>query len=120
MIVAVPAEKQSLDSALCVSFGRAPLYCIYDTEKQSSTFISNSAADSPGGAGIQAAQNLTDEHIDTLITFRLGENAAKVLNEAKVTLLKALNLSIADNIANLLEKKLQPLDDIHSGYHHAH
>lgn len=119
MIVAVPAEKKSLDSAICVSFGRAPFYCIYDTEKQSSTFLENSAVDSPGGAGIQAAQNLADKHIEALITFRLGENAAKVLNVAKVVLLKALNLSIADNIANLLENKLQNLEDIHSGYHHA-
>ncbi len=37
MIVAVPAEEKSLDSAICVSFGRAPIYCLYDTEKKRQT-----------------------------------------------------------------------------------
>ena len=32
MIIAVPAEKESLDSAICQSFGRAPFFCIYDTK----------------------------------------------------------------------------------------
>ena len=48
MIVAVPAEEQKLDSPLCVSFGRAPYYCIFDTENQKSNFIVNEAAQSPG------------------------------------------------------------------------
>ncbi len=39
MIIAVPAENQSLDSAICQSFGRAPFFCIYDTESESSRFI---------------------------------------------------------------------------------
>ncbi len=120
MIIAVPAEEQKLDSPLCVSFGRAPYYCIFDTQTQKSRFIENAAAQSPGGAGIQAAQDLVDAEITTLITFRLGENAAKVLNAGNVSLLKALNLSIADNISALLENKLVALDAIHAGFHHAH
>ncbi|MDT3360328.1 MAG: NifB/NifX family molybdenum-iron cluster-binding protein [Spirochaetota bacterium] len=120
MIVAVPAEEQKLDSPLCVSFGRAPYYCIFNTETQKSRFIENAAAQSPGGAGIQAAQDLVDAKITTLITFRLGENAAKVLKAADISLLKALNLSIADNISALLENKLAELDAIHAGFHHAH
>ncbi|WP_320121695.1 NifB/NifX family molybdenum-iron cluster-binding protein [uncultured Sphaerochaeta sp.] len=120
MIVAVPAEEKSLDSAICVSFGRAPIYCIYDTEKETSTFLDNKAAEASGGAGIQAAQFLADQKIDSLITFRLGENASKVLSAANISILKALNLSIADNIANLLEGKLTALNEVHPGYHHAH
>ncbi len=120
MIVAVPAEEKSLDSAICVSFGRAPYYCLYDTEKETSTFLDNRAASSPGGAGIQAAQFLVDQHIDALITFRLGDNADKVLLAANIQLLKALNLSIADNISSLLEGTLSSLTEVHPGYHHGH
>ncbi|MDD4012106.1 MAG: NifB/NifX family molybdenum-iron cluster-binding protein [Sphaerochaetaceae bacterium] len=120
MIIAVPVEEKNLGSAICISFGRAPYYCLYDTETQQSRFIVNSAADSPGGAGIQAAQNLVDENISTLITFRLGENAAKVLDASEISMHKALNASIADNITALLEGKLNPLDAIHAGFHHGH
>ncbi|MGE4584609.1 MAG: NifB/NifX family molybdenum-iron cluster-binding protein [Sphaerochaeta sp.] len=119
MIVAVPAEEKSLDSAISLSFGRAPHYCLYDTKAQTSRFIDNTAVDQEGGAGIQAAQKLADQHIDALITFRCGENSAKVLKAAKVTLLKALNLSIADNISSLLDHTLVELTDVHPGYHHA-
>ena len=58
MIIAIPAEKQSLDSGICVSFGRAPYFCVYDTDTQNSSFVENSAAESEGGAGIKAAQNV--------------------------------------------------------------
>lgn len=118
MIIAVPAENQSLDSAICQSFGRAPFFCIYDTESESSRFIDNSAKEASGGAGIEAAQLLVDQNIDALITYRIGENAARVLKAADTKLLKAVNLSIADNVANFLEEKLTALDEIHSGYHH--
>lgn len=121
MIVAVPAEEKSLDSAICVSFGRAPIYCLYDTEKkETNTFIDNKATEVSGGAGIQAAQFLVDQKIDSLITFRLGENASRVLSAANISILKALNLSIADNITNLLEGTLTSLNEVHPGLHHGH
>ncbi|MFA5448317.1 MAG: NifB/NifX family molybdenum-iron cluster-binding protein [Sphaerochaeta sp.] len=118
MIIAIPAEAQSLDSAICQSFGRAPYYCIYDTTNESSRFIDNSAKASASGAGIEAAQLLVDQEIDALITFRLGENAAKVLKAADTVLLKALNLCVADNIAQYIDGKLTQLDEIHPGHHH--
>ncbi|MCK9549086.1 MAG: NifB/NifX family molybdenum-iron cluster-binding protein [Sphaerochaeta sp.] len=118
MIIAVPAENQSLDSPICQSFGRAPFFCIYDTGSESSRFLDNTAKEASGGAGIEAAQLLVDQNIDALITYRLGENAARVFRAANTKLLKAVNLSIADNVANFLEEKLASLEDIHSGYHH--
>ncbi len=120
MIIAIPSDKESLDSPVCVSFGRAPFYCLYNTETEQSTFVVNSAADSPGGAGIKAAQLLVDSKANVLITIRCGENAAKVLQPANVELLKALNLSIADNIAAYKQNKLEPLKEVHAGYHNGH
>jgi predicted Fe-Mo cluster-binding NifX family protein len=118
MIIAVPAEKESLDSAICQSFGRAPFFCIYDSEAESSHFIDNTAVKASGGAGIEAAQLLVDQKVDALITYRIGENAAKIFKAADTSLLKAVNLSIADNVASFIEGKLAALSEIHSGYHH--
>lgn len=120
MIIAIPSDKESLDSAVCVSFGRAPFYCLYDTETEQSTFLVNSAADSPGGAGIKAAQLLVDNKANILITVRCGENAAKVLQPAHVELFKALNLSVADNIDAHKNNKIEPLKEVHAGYHNGH
>jgi predicted Fe-Mo cluster-binding NifX family protein len=63
---------------------------------------------------------LVDQSIGTLITFRLGENASKVLQAAEIAILKALNLSVADNISALQEGKLAPLGEVHPGFHHGH
>ncbi|HAF86794.1 MAG TPA: dinitrogenase iron-molybdenum cofactor biosynthesis protein [Sphaerochaeta sp.] len=120
MIIAIPSDKESLDSAVCVSFGRSPFYCLYDTETKQSTFLVNSAADSPGGAGIKAAQILVDNKANILITIRCGENAARVLQPANVELFKALNLSVADNIFAHAQNKLEPLKEVHAGYHNGH
>jgi predicted Fe-Mo cluster-binding NifX family protein len=120
MIIAIPADGERLDTPVCVSFGRAPFYCLYDTDTKQSRFFANDAADSPGGAGIKAAQSLVDNKIDTLITIRCGENAAKVLDGGKVGIYKAMDLSIADNIEAFQNGKLPALTQIHPGFHHAH
>jgi len=60
MKIAIPVDEKSLESNVCVSFGRAPYFLIYDTETKESIFLDNGAAASTGGAGIKAAQTIVD------------------------------------------------------------
>ena len=76
MKIAIPVDEKTLESRVCVSFGRTPYFLIYDVETKESIFIDNSAAASTGGAGIKAAQIIVDNKADVLLTPRLGENAA--------------------------------------------
>lgn len=117
MIVAIPAEEKNIKGNVCVSFGRAPYFMFYDTEKNESKFISNSAADSQGGAGVKAAQVIVDNNADVLITPRCGDNAAEVLKTAYITIYKSKNNSIEDNLKSFKEEKLNLLTEIHSGFH---
>ena len=117
MKIALPIESKSSDIPVCPSFGRAAFFAIYDTETKTYEFIKNEAAESQGGAGIKAAQALADNKINVLITFRCGQNAAEVLNNADIKMYKAENGSVADNIAKFNDKKLSVLTDIHAGYH---
>ena len=55
------------------------------------TFIENSAANSEGGAGIKAAQNVVDSKAEILITPRCGQNAADVLQAADIKIYKTKN-----------------------------
>ena len=104
MKIAMPVDEKTMDSNLCVSFGRTPYFLIYDTETKESIFIDNSAAASQGGAGIKAAQAVVDSQVGALITPRCGENAAEVFNAAKIKIYKMMNSSIKDNIAALRKK----------------
>ena len=117
MKLIVPVESKSLDAPVCPSFGRTPLFVLLDTESGNHEFIDNSAASSEGGAGIKAAQMLVDSGATALITYRCGDNAAQVLNSAKIEMYKAQDGSVSENIEKFKDGKLSPLTEIHPGFH---
>jgi predicted Fe-Mo cluster-binding NifX family protein len=117
MRIAIPVDEKNIKGNVCVSFGRAPYFMFYDTEKDKSDFINNSAANSQGGAGIKAAQIIVDNNADVLITPRCGDNAAEVLKAAYITIYKTKNNLIEDNLKNFKEEKLSLLTEIHEGFH---
>ncbi|MEN6389009.1 MAG: NifB/NifX family molybdenum-iron cluster-binding protein [Syntrophomonas sp.] len=117
MKIAIPVDDNTLDTRVCISFGRAPYFLIYDTESQEGAFQENSAANSPGGAGIKAAQVVVDSQASALLTPRCGENAAEVINAAYIKIYKTKSDSIRDNVIAFNEGKLELLTDIHPGLH---
>ncbi|MGI6524351.1 MAG: NifB/NifX family molybdenum-iron cluster-binding protein [Bdellovibrionota bacterium] len=117
MRIAIPVDEKNLESNVCVSFGRAPYFLIYDIETEESIFIDNDAATDKGGAGIKAAQTIVDNKADALLTPRCGQNAADVISAANVKIYKATTGSIKDNIDAFTANKLSLLDEIHSGFH---
>lgn len=117
MKIILPVENKSLDTLVCPSFGRTPFFVLVNTENGEHEFLDNSAAISQGGAGIKAAQMLSDRGVEAVITYRCGENAAEVLNAADIKIYKAQNVSVKENIARYKEGKLSPLTEIHAGFH---
>lgn len=117
MKIAIPTDDKGLNASVCVSFGRAPYFVIYDTELNSADFIDNSAISAQGGAGIKAAQLMVDNKVEAVISVRLGENAADVLSAAQIKLYKSVFGSAKKNIDDFLAGSLQPLTEIHAGFH---
>lgn len=117
MIIAMPVDDKTMETRVCTSFGRAPYFLLYNTESKTSDFIDNNAAASQGGAGIKAAQSIVDSKASALLTPRCGENAAQVIDAARIKIYKTINESIQSNIEAFNEGKLALLDDIHPGFH---
>ncbi|MDD3895082.1 MAG: NifB/NifX family molybdenum-iron cluster-binding protein [Syntrophomonadaceae bacterium] len=117
MKIAIPTEDKSMEKGVCMSFGRAPYFLIYDMETGESMFAENSGATSQGGAGIKAAQAVVDTGAEALLTPRCGENAADVIQAANIKIYKTINDSIQDNIDAFKSGKLSLLDEIHAGFH---
>mgnify|MGYP000958988159 CR=1 FL=1 len=117
MKIAIPVDDRSLKSNVCVSFGRAPYFLIYDIGTKESIFLDNGAAASTGGAGIKAAQTIADSKVNALLAPRCGENAAGVLGAADIKIYKTINTSVKENIADFIAGKLSLLDEIHAGFH---
>ena len=117
MKIAIPVDEKSLESNVCISFGRSPYFLIYDADAKDSIFLDNSAAASTGGAGIKAAQMITDNKVNILLAPRLGENAADVLKAAEIKIYKTSTASAIDNIDSFIDGKLPLLNEIHAGFH---
>ena len=117
MIVAIPVEEKTTEIGVCPSFGRAPLYMIYNSEDKSLQCLENPAASAAGGAGIKAAQFLVDSKVEAVITPRCGQNSAEVLEGAKIKIFKSVDGTAAENL-NLFNKgTLAPLENFHAGFH---
>lgn len=117
MKVAVPVDDKNLETSVCMSFGRAPYFLIYDTDSRESSFLDNGAASSPGGAGIKAAQTIVDNKVDALLTPRCGENAAGVIKAAGIELYRTGSQSAMGNISSFMAGNLPSLNEIHPGFH---
>ena len=117
MKIAIPVDEKSVDSNVCVSFGRTPYFLIFDTDTKECVFLDNSAVASTGGAGIKAAQTIVDNKTNVLLTPRCGENAADVFKAAEIKIYKTTTASAKDNIDAFIDGKLSLLDEIHAGFH---
>lgn len=117
MKIVIPVDEKDMGTNVCVSFGRAPYFLVYDTQTKESLFIDNSAAASTGGAGIKAAQMIVDNEANTLLTPRCGENAANVLRAADIKIFKTIDVSAKNNIDAFITGKLSLLNEIHPGFH---
>ena len=117
MKIAIPVEGRSMETNICMSFGRAPYFLIYDTDSNEAIFKDNSAAASQGGAGIKAAQIVVDSNVNALVTHRCGENAAEVIKAANIKIYKIAYDSMQKNIEAFLAGTLSLLDEYPAGLH---
>lgn len=117
MKIAIPVEDKALEANVSTVFGRANYFLIYDTEREESVFVDNLAQSSAGGAGIKAAQTVVDQKVNALLTPRLGENAADILEAAGIKIYQAINASARNNIDAFGDGKLSLLDEVHAGFH---
>ncbi len=117
MKIAIPVNGRDIDSGVCMSFGRAPFFLIYDTTDSTEDYIVNKAAESQGGAGIKAAQDVADSGSEILLAPRCGENAAQVLKASGLKIYKTEGDSIRSNIDKFTEGKLSVLGEVHPGFH---
>ncbi|ABE51592.1 NifB/NifX family molybdenum-iron cluster-binding protein [Methanococcoides burtonii] len=107
MKICVTATDKNLNAALDLRFGRCPYFIIVDSETMEFKAVDNSAASAAGGAGIQAAQNISDKGIDVLLTGSIGPNAFPILSAAGIQVMTGASGSVTDAISQYKEGQLQ-------------
>ncbi|NNM54457.1 MAG: NifB/NifX family molybdenum-iron cluster-binding protein [Spirochaetales bacterium] len=103
-------EKSPLDS----SFGRAPGFVTFENGVW--TYLDNTqVADSPSGAGIQAAQQMVNAGVKIFIGGHVGPKAFAVMRQAGIQLYEGRPaLSVEENLTHLQEGKLAELNEANS------
>mgnify|MGYP001183612451 CR=1 FL=1 len=85
MKVAITSYGEDLSSKMDLSFGRAKWFVVVDTESGIVEAHSNKQNyNAAQGAGIQAAQNISNLEVEVILTGNVGPNAFRTLNAAGI------------------------------------
>ncbi len=110
--VAVAALGPTLDDQVDERFGRARYLVIVDSESMSFDAVDNAAnVDALQGAGIGAAELVSERGSDAVITGHLGPKAYRALGAAGITGYKGTGLTVREAVKALAEGRLPALDE---------
>jgi predicted Fe-Mo cluster-binding NifX family protein len=85
MKISISSQGPGPDSMVDPRFGRAAQFVIYDTDTSSYTALSNSQSlNASHGAGIKAAETLSNQGVAILITGHCGPQAFQALKAAEI------------------------------------
>ena len=85
--ICVTSSGAELDSQVDPRFGRCAYFIIADLETGQFDAIENEAAMASGGAGIRAAQMVSEHDVEAVITGSVGPNAYPALQAAGIRIL---------------------------------
>lgn len=109
MIIVVSSTGDSKHSMTDSRFGRCSNFAIYNTVTNRFDFVENTAADSSHGAGISAAQAVTELQAKVVLTGRLGPKAKQVLDASGVKGYQVYDMKIEDAVQAYLNKEVQEI-----------
>ena len=102
MKLCIASDGRDMKSRVEEIFGRAPYFVIVDTETMETKAIRNTAMQSGHGAGIRAAQIISDEGAEALLTGIVGPNAFNALKAARIKVFEGA--SDFDSVKDAIEK----------------
>jgi predicted Fe-Mo cluster-binding NifX family protein len=101
MRVCIPAgDERGLESRTFGHFGSAPFFVVHDTDEQTTKVIRNENQHHAHG-GCQPLLGLGGGELDALVVGGIGRRAIARLNEAGTKVYRAIEGTIADNLASL-------------------
>ncbi len=110
MKVAVSATSDGLDAQIDPRFGRCQYFVIVNTETMSLEALANTAAGAIGGAGIQAAQTLTNKGVQAVLTGSVGPNAFQALSAAGIKIVTGVFGTVREAVEKFKGGQLQEVN----------
>ena len=102
MKLCVTSTGSTLDAKADGSFGRAHYFIIIDSDTLQFESIVNKSADASQGAGIAAAQTISDLRVDGLLTGYVGPKAYGALENSDIKIYEGI--SVNDTVREAVKK----------------
>ncbi len=102
MKVAVSASGVDLEAAVDPRFGRCPYYVVVDTDTMEFEAVQNSATGQASGAGIAAAQFVSQTGAQAVISGNIGPNAYQALSAGGIAIYTGASGSVREAVEALL------------------
>jgi predicted Fe-Mo cluster-binding NifX family protein len=115
MKVVITSEGSTMEDPVDPRFGRCRTFLLADTDDDAVRSVPNDAAMQPGGAGIQAAENVVNLGAEAVITGQLGPKAARVLQAASIPVYGGASGTVRDALEAFKEGRLHILQQSGSG-----
>ena len=111
MKIAVSASADNMDAMVDPRFGRCAYFIIVETEGndvKSSEAIENTGTQAMRGAGITAAQIVTNKGVEAVITGNIGPNAFGVLSQSGIKIFTGVvGISVKTAVEKYLKGELE-------------
>lgn len=107
MKIAISSSGKTLESNVDSRFGRCPYFIIYDTDSAGFEAVENQSRQAMGGAGIQAAQVVSEKKVEAIITGNIGPNAFKVLSSASIDIFSGISGTVNSAIEKIKNGELK-------------
>jgi predicted Fe-Mo cluster-binding NifX family protein len=98
MKICVSASSDDLDADVDPRFGRCQYFVIVDSETMEFSAILNDSTNAAHGAGIQAAQTVTNMGAKVVLTGNVGPNAFNVLSATGIKIVTGVSGSVRDAV----------------------
>ena len=90
MKLCISSSGRDMGSKVDPSFGRAPFFLIIETETMAVEVVENSAAEAGHGAGIAAAQIVSDRGVEAVLSGFVGPNAFNALKASGIKIFEGV------------------------------
>ncbi len=111
MKIAIPSKGQGADAPVDERFGRCAYFALTEDDGANWTIRENPCLKAPGGAGVQAAQFLTQEGVDVLLVDNLGPKAAQVIQAAGIEVHSGIQGTVQQALRDYQAQELKPMQE---------
>ena len=109
MKIAVTAQEPNLDGPVDPRFGRAAYFVLFDAVTgEHSVHDNKQNLNAPQGAGIQAAQKISELQADVLLTGHVGPKAFQTLQAAEIVVYSSVTGSVREALDRWSTNQLSP------------